>query len=67
MDQLRRLWDKLSWPQRIWMIAAALAVGGGLVALSRWNDERDFKPLYSNLAPDDAGALVGKLKEGGID
>src|SRR5258708_4781149 len=67
MDQLRRLWDKLSWPQRIWMIAAALAVGSGSLALSRWNDERDFKPLYSNLAADDAGALVTKLKEGGLD
>lgn len=67
MDQLKRLWDKLSWPQRIWMIVAALAVGGGLVALSRWNNERDFKPLYSNLAADDAGALAAKLKEGGID
>ena len=33
MDQLRRLWDKLSWPQRLWMIAAALAVGGSLAAL----------------------------------
>src|SRR5258708_2141094 len=67
MDQLRRLWDKLSWPQRIWMIVAALAVGGGLAGLSRWNDERDFKPLFSNLAADDAGALIAKLKEGGLD
>ncbi|HEV2199722.1 MAG TPA: flagellar basal-body MS-ring/collar protein FliF [Bryobacteraceae bacterium] len=67
MDQIKRLWDKLSWPQRLWMIVAALAVGGGLIGLSRWNDERDFKPLYSNLAAEDAGALVAKLKEGGID
>ena len=66
MGQLRQLWDKLSWSQRIWLFVAALAVGGGLVALSRWNDERDFKPLYSNLAPEDAGELVAKLKEGGI-
>jgi flagellar M-ring protein FliF len=67
MDELKRLWDKLSWSQRIWMLAAVLAAGGGLVALSRWNEERDFKPLYTNLAAEDAGELVTKLKEGGID
>jgi flagellar M-ring protein FliF len=67
MDQLKRLWDKLTWSQRIWMLVAALAVGGAIIALSRWNDERDFKPLYSNLAAEDAGQLVAKLKEGGID
>ena len=49
------------------MFVAALAVGGGLVELSRWNEERDFKPLYTNLAAEDAGELVTKLKEGGID
>src|SRR5580658_2286118 len=67
MDQITRLWNKLSWAQRIWIVIAALAVGGGVTALSRWNDERDFKPLYSNLSAEDAGALVAKLKEGGID
>lgn len=67
MGQLKQLWDKLSWSQRIWMLVAAIAVGGGLVALSRWNDERDFKPLYTNLAAEDAGELVAKLKEGGIE
>ncbi len=67
MDQLKRLWDKLTWSQRIWLFVAVVTVGGGLVALSRWNDERDFKPLYSNLAAEDAGELVAKLKEGGID
>jgi flagellar M-ring protein FliF len=49
------------------LAVALVSVVGGLMALSRWNQERDFKPLYSNLAPEDAGALVTKLKEGGID
>lgn len=67
MDPLKRIWDKLTWPQRVWILVAVLAVGGGLVALSRWNDERDYKPLYTNLAAEDAGGLVAKLKEGGFD
>ncbi|MEQ1885055.1 MAG: flagellar basal-body MS-ring/collar protein FliF [Bryobacteraceae bacterium] len=67
MDQLRKLFESLSWKQRIWLLAAALAVAGGLSWFSHWNQERDFKPLYSNLAPEDASALVTKLKEGGIE
>jgi len=29
--------------------------------------EADFKPLYTGLAPEDAGAIVQKLKESGVD
>jgi flagellar M-ring protein FliF len=67
MDQLKQLFDRLSWAQRIWILIAALAIGGGITAFSHWNQERDFKPLYSNLAPEDANGLVTKLKEGGIE
>jgi len=67
MDQLKRLFESLSWTQRIWLLIAAIAVGGGLTAFSHWNQERDFKPLYSNLAAEDAQALVTKLKESAID
>jgi len=67
MDQLTKLFQSLSWAQRIWLAVAAIAVVGGLGVFSHWNQERDFKPLYSNLAPEDASALVTKLKEGGID
>ncbi len=67
MDQITQLWNRLSWTQRIWILIAALAVGGGVTAFSRWNEERDFKPLYSNLSAEDAGGLVPKLKEAGID
>jgi flagellar M-ring protein FliF len=67
MDQLKALFQRLSWTQRIWLAVAVVSVVGGLTALSHWNQERDFKPLYSNLAPEDAGALVTKLKEGGIE
>ena len=39
----------------------------GWLRFPSWNDERDFKPLYSNLAAEDAGELVAKLKESGIE
>jgi flagellar M-ring protein FliF len=67
MDQITQLWNRMSWTQRIWLLIAALAAGGGITAFSRWNEERDFKPLYSNLSAEDAGGLVPKLKEAGIE
>jgi flagellar M-ring protein FliF len=63
MNQLKQLYEKLSWKQRIWILAAILAVAGGLFALNRWNQERDFKPLLTGLAPEDAGTVTAKLKE----
>ena|ERR1051326_5740920 len=62
-----QLWNRLSWAQRISLAAAVVAVVGGLAALNRWNQERDFKPLFSGLAPEDAGALTAKLHELGVD
>ena len=67
MNQLRQILDRLSWSQRIWIAAAAVAVIGGLTYVSHWNDERDFKPLFSGLADEDAAALVAKLHEGGVE
>jgi len=49
------------------LAATAVGVIAGLWALQRWNDERDFKPLVSGLAAEDAGAVTAKLKETGID
>src|SRR6266567_6849219 len=67
MDELKQLLARLSWSQRIWIAAAAIAVIGGLYSLNRWNQERDYKPLLTGLAPEDAGTVTAKLKELGVD
>src|SRR5258706_16434007 len=67
MDQLRRLYDNLTMRQRIFLLAAALAVIGGLFAFANWNKERDFKSLYTNLSSEDAASVVVKLKEANTD
>ena len=43
------------------------AVIGGLALFSRWNRERDFRPLYSSLAPEDAAAVLAKVRENGSE
>jgi len=35
----------------------------GLIFLIIWTGTPDFQVLYSNLSPEDAGEIVGKLKE----
>jgi flagellar M-ring protein FliF len=67
MNQLTQLWKKLSWSQRIWIAAAVVAVIGGLAELTHWNQERDFKPLLSGLAAEDAGTVTAKLRELGVE
>jgi flagellar M-ring protein FliF len=67
MPQFKDLYSRLSWTQRTMLALIAVGVGAGLFALERWNDERDFKPLVSGLAAEDAGAVTAKLKEAGVD
>lgn len=67
MDQLKKLLAALSGKQRITLIIAAVLVGAGMFGLTRWRRETDFKPLYTGLAPEDAGAVVQKLKEAGVE
>ena len=67
MDQFRKLLKSLSLPQRITLAIAAAVVLAGIVSFTHWNKERDFKPLYSSLSAEDAGAVVAKLRESGVE
>lgn len=66
MNDLKRLLSALTMRQKISLVMAAIVVAGGLYSLSRWNNERDFHPLYTGMAAEDAGAVVNRLKEGKI-
>ena len=45
----------------------SLAVGGALYALVHHHHEADFRPLFTGVAPEDASAIVQKLKGGGVE
>lgn len=48
------------------LIAMAILVGGtiaGFAFLLNWSGTGDLQPLYNNLAPEDAAAIVERLKE----
>ena len=67
IEQLKLLYQSLSVRQRILIAVSAVLAGAGIWALAHWNKERDFKPLYTGLAGEDAGAIVVKLKESGTE
>lgn len=67
LDQLKQLVAGLSMRQRIIIIAAAVLVAGGLYYFTAWRKDRDFKPLFTKLAAEDAGQVVAKIRESGVE
>ncbi|MBS1873573.1 MAG: flagellar M-ring protein FliF [Acidobacteria bacterium] len=65
MNQIKQLISRLTVRQRITIGAVAALVVGGLLYLAYWNKERDYKPLFKNLAAEDAGQVVARVKESG--
>lgn len=63
MDQIRRLWESLTLRQKISIGVAAVAVLGAIAWFVRFQSERDFVVLFSNLTPEDGAAVVTRLKE----
>jgi flagellar M-ring protein FliF len=67
MNQIKRLITSLSLQQRIFIGVAAALVIGAVIAAASWARERDFRPLYTNLSPEDAGVVVAKVHENGTE
>src|SRR5688500_6654122 len=67
MEQWKKLLGSLSRHQQISLIGVAVLVIATLVGFSYWRKERDFKPLFTGMAAEDAGAIVDKLKESGAE
>ena len=67
MDQAKKLFASLTARQLTSIVIVAIAVAGAVMGLSKWQRESGMRPLYTGLAPEDASAIVQKLREGGID
>jgi len=67
MDQLKKLLSALSPAQKIGLALAVVLIAAGVPAFTRWQHERDFRPLFTNMSAEDAAAVVQKLKEGGLE
>ena len=64
---MKKILANLPVRQRIVIVMVLLAAAGGLFMLVRHQREADFRPLFTGVAPEDASAIVQKLKEAGVD
>ena len=67
MEQVKRLVRMLSVTQRWMILIVAVLVSAGLFGLLHWEKESAFRPLYTELAPEDAAVVIQKIKEGGTE
>ena len=67
MDQIKKLLASFSKQQIIGFAVVLLLVGGGLTGFVKWNHDRGFKALFTGMSPEDAAAIVQKLKESGVE
>lgn len=49
------------------LIVGGLAMAGAVVAMTMWASAPTFKPLYTNLAEVDGGAIISELEKRGVD
>jgi flagellar M-ring protein FliF len=67
MDQIVKLFRSLSWRQKLTIALTAVVAGVAIFGFSHWRKESDFRPLYKSLSPEDAGAVVEKLREMNVE
>src|SRR5690242_13009435 len=67
MDQLKQLIAGLSFKQRVSIVLAVILTVGGLFGFIHYKRESDFRTLFTSMAPEDAAAVVGKLRENGVE
>jgi flagellar M-ring protein FliF len=65
MPQISKLINALSVRQRITIVVVAVLVAASFSYFSHWRTESDFRPIYTSLAPEDAAAIMQKMKENG--
>lgn len=61
------MWSALSRMQRVSIGLAVVCVAGGLLLFANLRQDKGFRPVLSDMAPEDAGAVVEKLKESGTE
>ena len=64
---MKKLLANIPVRQRIIIAVVLVAAAAGLFLMVQRQREADFKPLFTGVAPEDASAIVQKLKEAGVE
>jgi flagellar M-ring protein FliF len=64
---MKKILANLSLRQRITIVLVIVLAGAGVYELIQYQQEADFRPLFTGVAPEDAGGILQKLKESGVE
>src|SRR3974377_167415 len=64
---MKKVLENLSTAQLITSGVVILMCAGGVYAVVQHQRESDFRPLFTGVAPEEAAAIVQKLKESGVE
>jgi flagellar M-ring protein FliF len=67
LSQLKAAFSNLSLGKKITLASLILGSVAGFLFLMNWSGQSEFQPLYANLDPEDASAILIKLKEQKIE
>lgn len=63
IKDIQRVWEGLTRAQKGMAIGAVLLAIVAILGLVLWAEKPDYAPLFTSLDPQDAGAIVAKLKD----
>jgi len=67
LSQLNATFSNLSLGKKITLMTLILGSVAGFLFLMNWSGKSEFQPLYAQLDPEDASAILSKLKEQKIE
>ncbi|HWJ41677.1 MAG TPA: hypothetical protein VNT29_11100, partial [Candidatus Limnocylindrales bacterium] len=67
MNQIAQIFRRMNNGQRLALALTLLVLVAGFSMISKWNADRDFTPLFSGVAAEDAGPMLAKLREMGTE
>lgn len=62
LNTVKDTWGKLSTAQRISVVGGTVVVTAAIIGLSIWASRPEYRVLYSNLSPEDAGVIIKALQ-----
>ncbi|MDZ4796830.1 MAG: flagellar basal-body MS-ring/collar protein FliF, partial [Bryobacteraceae bacterium] len=65
--QFGRVWSALTVPQKLSIAIAIISMAAGLAWFTNRQKEQDFRPAFTGMSGEDAGSVVAKLKESGVE
>lgn len=62
-QQLKKLFQELSPAKKVTLFSLTAGTLAGLFFLMTWTEKMDYRYLYSNIDPEDAGEILAELKD----